>query len=280
MSGFAILANTTFSGAGLPAFGEIAVPQNLLYGSRVNSLDNNIDLSDNEYAHTNVLDVGYSTAGVNNGTGDAYIQTSFDSKALNSFTMYATFKVDLNAQTSYNLWPFGNFGGTAVGGIGLYIRSESDPNNAGKLRVIARASITRKRVSDGVFSQVFADLVLQENLTTLPATLGWLVLSIGFDLTTRVWRVRNVITGAVVSIGTTDTDWVLQNFNGADRNADPASVPNHRLMHAGHETLDNNCQITLAEHFVWNRLLTDNEFAEQLGYSRNFMLNARGVTLP
>lgn len=279
MSGIAILATTPFANTGLPAFGEIAAPSALIYGSRVNSADNNIDLSDNEYAHTNVLDVGYASTGVNNGTGDGYIQTGFDSKALNSFTMMATFKIDLNGQSAYSSWAFGNFGTTSTGGLGLYIRGESDPNNAGKVRVTMRASIFRKRVSDGVFSSVFADLVLIDNLSTYPSTLGWLCFSIEFDLATRVWRIRNLLNGQVSALATDDANWVLQNLNGADRNGDPASVPNQRLMYAN-SSLDNLNLITLGEHLVWNRLLTTEEIAEQLAYSRNFMLNARGVTLP
>ena len=279
MSGIAILATTPFTNTGLPAFGEIVAPSALLYASRINSADNNVDLSDNEYSHTNVSDVGYSSAGLINGTGNGYIQTAFDSKALNSFTMQATFKADLNGQSSYSSWAFGNFGTTATGGLGLYIRGENDPNNAGKVRVVLRASIFRKRVSDGVFSSVFADMVLTDNLSTYPSTLGWLCFSIEFDLATRVWRIRNLLNGQVSALATDDANWVLQNLNGADRNGDPALVPNHRLMYAN-SSLDNLNLITLGEHLVWNRLLTTAEIAEQLAYTRNFMLNARGVTLP
>lgn len=278
MAGFAIVSNNAFP-TDSPAFGEIVAGDALEHAARISSANNNIDLSDNEYSHTNVSDISYSSAGVTNGAGNAYIQTNFDNKADNSFTIYCTAKADLNGQSSYSTWLCGNFVGTAAGGLGIYIRSETDPNNAGKLRVIARASITRKRVSDGVFGSSFADLILLDNLTVLPSSLEWLVLAMEFDLSTRVQRMRNVITGASVTVGQTDSDWVVYDFSGANRNSVPSNVPNHRLLFAA-STLDNTNTMTLGEHFYWSRLLTPSELAEQLSYSRAFMSANRGVNLP
>ena len=278
--GLAILSNGTFP-SDCPSFGEIVGADALQHAARISSANNNIDLSDNEYLHTNIGTVTYTSEGVSNGTGNGYIQTPIDNKAANSFTTYATFKLALNGETTYNTWVSGSYvDAITKGGWGLYIKSEADPANAGKFRIIARASMPRRRASDGAFGYASMDIVLIDNLTSLPATTSWFVLAMGFDLATRTFRVRNVITGTVVSRATTDAEWVLQSYDGAIRNAEPSSVPNYRLMSAANSSLDNLNTIVLGEAFYWDRLLTDAEFTEQLAYSRSFMLNARGVTLP
>lgn len=280
MTGFAIVSNASFP-ADCPVFGDVVAPANLRHAARINSINNNHDVSGNDIVQSNVGDVTYTSEGVSNGTGNAYIQTLLDNKAANSFTSYATFKLALNGETAYNTWINGNFvDAVTTGGWGIYVKSETDPANAGKLRIIARASMPRRRASDGVFSFASMDIVLIDNLTSLPTTTAWYVLAMGFDLATRTFRVRNVITGAVVARATTDAEWVTQSYDGAIRNAVPSSVPNYRLMAAASPTLDNLNSIVLAENFYWDRVLTDAEFAAQLAFSRGFMSTLRGVTLP
>lgn len=278
-TGFSIVSTGAFP-AGSPSFGNLAANSAIRHAARINSADNNFDVSGLRVTHTNIGTVTYTSEGVSNGTGNGYIQTSLDNKAANSFTTYATFKLALNGETAYNTWVSGNYvDAVTTGGWGMYIKSESDPDNVGKFRIIARASMSRRRASDGVFSFASMDIVLVNNLVSLPATTAWYVLAMGFDLATRTFRVRNVITGAVVARATTDAEWVTQSYDGAIRNAAPSSIPNYRIMQAA-SSLDNLNTIVLGEAFYWNRLLTDAEFAQQLAFSRAFMLNARGVTLP
>lgn len=279
MTGFAIVSNANFPND-CPIYGDVVAPSNLRYAARINSINNNFDVSGNDIAQSNVGDVTYTSEGVSNGTGNAYIQTLLDTKAANSFTMYATFKMSLNGETSYNAWVAGCFvDAVTTGGWGMYIRSEADPVNGGRFRIIVRASMPRRRASDGVFSFASVDLVLIDNLVSLPLTTPWFVLAMGFDLATRTFRVRNVLTGAVLARATTDAEWVAQSYDGAIRNAVPNSVPNHRLMTAA-SSLDNANSIVLGEQFYWDRLLTDAEFSAQLTFSRNFMSTLRGVNLP
>lgn len=276
--GFAILSADTFP-SNCPVFSETAASTNLKFGLRAANADTLIDLSDNDYAITNT-GATYVTAGVVGGNA-AFVETVSPTPTFNddAFTMYFVAKVDLNGHTSYDCWFGGNFVDSNTGGVGIRILSENDPNNSGKLRIVARGNMTYKNQGASTYGTEFAILELQNNLDTLPSSTGWLVLSLRFELSTRLYSIRNVITGVAVADLTTDAKWVSREKAAAVRNGVLGSVGQWRLLrNKGASTTPNN--VTIGEHLYWNKALSVPEITEQLAYSRAFMLNARGVTLP
>lgn len=151
--------------------------------------------------------------------------------------------------------------------------------NVSKLRIVARGNLSYKNQGASTYGTEFAVLELQNNLDTLPSTTGWIVLALRFNLASRAYTLRNVISGSQFTDLTTDAKWVAREKAAAVRNGNLAGVGQWRLLrNKGASTSANT--VTVGEHLYWNKTLSDAELSEQLTYSRAFMLNARGVTLP
>lgn len=276
-SGVAVVTNAVFPDTCIN-FGDIVAQDNLVYGLRASNIDNLIDLSNGADANIQNGTLGFASDGVNNGDGTAYIQTAVDNKAADEFTMLVTCKLSLNSQSSINAWVGGNYVDSSTGGFGLYFRGESDPNNAGKFRVIARGSMTRRRLSDNVYGAALVDAIIVDNLSAY-TDLGWMVFAYRFKVSDRQMAVKNMLTGVEVIHATTDVNWINYNMSGAGRNGTPSSVPSMRIMSSASSLITPNV-LTMPEFLYWDKALTDAELAEQLNYTRAFMQNVRGVTLP
>lgn len=276
--GFAIVSTDTFP-SNCPVFSEQVANTNLRFGVRAANADTLIDVSDNDYVIANT-GATFVTAGLVGG-GAAFVETATPTPTFNddTFTIYFVGRADLNGHTAYDCWFGGNFIDSNTGGVGVRILSENDPNNVGKLRIVARGNLTFKNQGASTYGTEFAILELANNLDTLPSSTGWIVLALRFELSTRTYTLRNVITGTQFADLTTDAKWVSREKAAAVRNGVLASVGQWRLLRTKGATATVNA-VTLGEHLYWNKALTNAELTEQLGYSRAFMLNARGVTLP
>lgn len=274
--GFAIVSTDAFP-SNCPVYSEQVANANLRFGVRAANTDTLIDVSDNDYVIANT-GATFATAGLVGGNA-AYVEAVAPTFNDNAFCSYFVAKVDLNGHASYDCWLGGNFVDSNTGGYGIRILSETDPNNVGKLRIVARGNLAYKNQGASTYGTEFGVLELLNNLDTLPSTTGWLVLALRFNLASRAYTLRNVISGSQFADLTNDAKWVSREKAAAVRNGNLAGVGQWRLLrNKGASTSANT--VTIGEHLYWNKTLSDAELSEQLGYSRAFMLNARGVTLP
>lgn len=273
--GFAIVSEAQFP-SNCPAFGNIVADDVLRFALRANDQDNFLDLSDNDWPLTN-SGAAYNAAGMS-GNGTSFIEVAATLNE-NSFTMYSVAKVDMNTAGAYDTTICGNFSSSANGGVSIRILSGSDPNNAGRVRITARASLTHRVVSSGSYGTSFAEVVLQDNLVSLPSTTGWFAVALRFDLATRLFSIRNLIGQTEAAMLTNDANWVDRDHSAAVRNGVPATVDTYRVLRGKSSTVVAN-NVLVGESFYHGKALSLTELGEQLAFSRSFMLNARGVTLP
>ena len=173
--GFAIVSTDAFP-SNCPVFGEQVALANLRFGVRAANLDTLIDVSDNDYVIANT-GATFATAGLVGGNA-AYVEAVAPTFNDDAFCSYFVAKVDLNGHASYDCWLGGNFVDSNTGGVGVRILSESDPNNVGKLRIVARGNLAYKNQGASTYGTEFAVLELLNNLDTLPSTTGWFVLAL------------------------------------------------------------------------------------------------------
>ena len=269
--GLAILSDTNFIGD-LPVYGDIVAVNDLKVGVRASGLDNFIDLSNLDHTLTNV---GCTLSPMlQRATHVGAVTTNYQATS-DAFTVYSVVRHSVDAGRVHQHDVGSNFINSSTGGRGLRVFQESIAG--GLFRITARALLTRKVISTGLLSSFYLNLTLLDNLASIPAQLPWYVLAVQFDPVAKIYRLSELTTGASSTLDPSNVLWTQSLTNYADRNA-PGFDPTYRLLVDGISTYSG--QTLLPEHFCWDRALTNAELTEQLAYSRSFMLNARGVTLP
>lgn len=268
----AIQSASTF-GSGI-AFGNIVASENMQFGLRANSANNLVDLSNNERAIVNTA--GYGTAGiVGNGQTGAYVDNLFND---NEYTLYVTAKVDLLNLNTGSHYLTGNFQGI-TSGFGISLRADASATYTDKRQLILK-SHQSYRQADGVsYSSSDIDIQLADNLDNTAISSGWLVVAVRFNLATKKYELKLLITGASAARSTADTYWTSDGIAAVNRNQDVAAIQKYWVGRATNISVAENTT-TVPECFYFNRELTDTELAQQLAYTRAFMQDARGVVLP
>ena len=269
--GLAILSDTNFIGD-LPVYGDIVAVNDLKVGVRASGLDNFIDLSNLDHTLTNV---GCTLSPMlQRATHVGAVTTNYQATS-NAFTMYSVVRHSIDAGKAYKHDVGSNFVDSSTGGCGVRVYQGSI--GGGLFRITARAMLARKVISTGLLSSFYIDLILLDNLASVPSQLPWYVLALQFDPVAKIYRLSELTMGLSTTFDPSNVLWSQSSLIYADRNA-PGFDPTYRLLVDGISTYSG--QTLLPEHFCWNRALTNAELTEQLAYSRSFMLNARGVTLP
>lgn len=266
--GFSIVSSAPFSG-NMPVFGKWVEADSLGFALRANSDSNLVDVSGNGHEIDKVGEITFTDAGVSSSNN--YLQTNFDSDSDDAFTLYATFSLDFKTDSAIRKWLAGTYVSGAVGGIGIYIRTENDSNNSGKQRILARGTVTRR---NSVGSQVptYIDVILKDNLTSL-TDLGWTTIALRVDANTGMLQTDNLTNSTYTSTSKGTND-----YSAEVRYGNKSEIPKMRVLSSGSSVVGDHV-LQVSEVAYWSKALSNNELQNQYKKTKDFMKNVRGIDL-